>query len=266
LANDEAALDYRTGRDWRSLQDTATSAQLLYLTSQHWEAQRRSTDFYTEGPLLWLEVDAILREQSHGNKSIDDFAHSFYGPPSYAPESGDPKVVPYTFEDVVTSLNAIVPYDWGTFFHKHLNALRPELPAQGLEASGWRVVYQEYPNDACGDADTTTGLTDLRYSIGLIIDENDGVVDVLPDSPAGHANIAPAGKVVAVNHRVYSPKVLLDVITAAKGDPNPISIFVLRDGYYEDFQVNYHSGLRYPRLEFIPGKSDILSSIVKPRR
>ena len=112
LAGDEAVLAYCTGRDWRPLQDTATAAQLLYLASPHWEALRRSTDYYIEGPLLWLEVDSILRQQSHGRKSIDDFARAFYGPPSLA-AGAEPVVLPYTFDDVVKALNSVAPYDLG---------------------------------------------------------------------------------------------------------------------------------------------------------
>jgi predicted metalloprotease with PDZ domain len=266
MANDEAVLDYRTGRDWRSLQDTATAAQLLYLASPHWEALRRSNDYYTEGPLLWLEVDSIMRTQSRGNKSIDDFTRAFYGLPNYDPKSGDLKVLPYTFDDVVTSLNSIVPYDWDSFFRHRLEALRPEPPARGLEAAGWHVVYTDVPNDASLDAETATGLTDLRYSIGLVIDDKSEIVDVLPDSAAGHAGLAPEWKVAAVNHRVYSPQLLLDAITAAKTDHQPIVVMVLQDNYYADFQVDYHDGLRYPHLERIASKADLLPAIVRPRR
>lgn len=266
MANDEAVLDYSAGRDWRSLQDTATAAQLLYLASPHWTALRRSTDYYTEGPLFWLEVDSILRTQSHGSKSIDDFARAFYGPSSYDSRNGNLTVVPYTFEDVVSSLNSIVPYGWAPFLRQRLDALRPEPPAQGLEAAGWHVIYTEDPNDASRDAETTTGVSDLRYSIGLTIDVNGEIVDVLPDSSAGRAGLAPDWKIAAVNRRIYSPELLRDAITTAKGGHEPMVLMVLRDGYYADFQLDYHGGLRYPHLERIADKPDILPAILKPQR
>jgi predicted metalloprotease with PDZ domain len=266
LADDEAAMEYRTGRDWRPLQDTATAAQLLYLASPQWEGVRRSNDYYTEGPLLWLEVDSIMRVESHGNKSIDDFTHAFYGPPNYDPKTGAPKVVPYSFQDVVTALNSIVFYDWNSFFRQRLDALRPEPPAPGLEVAGWHVVYTDVLNDATRDAQATTGETDLRYSIGLTIGENGEIIDVLPDSPAGHAGIAPEWKIAAVNHRAYSPELLLNAITAAKANGSAISVMVLRDGYYADFQVDYYGGQRYPHLEPIAGKADLLTAIARPHR
>ena len=38
---------------------------------------------------------------------------------------------------------------------------------------------------------------------------------------------------------------------------------VLHDAYYTDFQVDYHDGLRYSRLERLTGKADLLPA-VKP--
>lgn len=266
LADDEAEMDYQSGRAWRSLGDTGTAAQLLYTASSHWEAERRSNDYYTEGRLLWLEVDSILRTQSGGNKSIDDFAHAFYGPPDYDPTSGPPKVVPYTFQDVVTTLNALVPYDWNAFFRQRLDAIRPEPPTLGLVKAGWHVVYTQVPSEATKDAEATNDDTDLRYSIGLRIGENGEIIDVLPDSAAGRAGVTPESKITAVNHRVYSKDLLISAIALAQDSRNPISVTVLRDGYFADVQIDYHAGLRYPHLEPIPGKVDLLPAIAKPRR
>jgi predicted metalloprotease with PDZ domain len=266
LADDEAEMDYQSGRAWRSLGDTGTAAQLLYTASSHWEAERRSNDYYTEGRLLWLEVDSILHTQSGGNKSIDDFAHAFYGPPDYDPTSGPPKVVPYTFQDVVTTLNALVPYDWNAFFRQRLDAIRPEPPTLGLVKAGWHVVYTQVPSEATKDAEATNDDTDLRYSIGLRIGENGEIIDVLPDSAAGRAGVTPESKITAVNHRVYSKDLLISAIALAQDSRNPISVTVLRDGYFADVQIDYHAGLRYPHLEPIPGKVDLLPAIAKPRR
>src|SRR5262245_43274508 len=52
-----ADLDNQSGRKWRPLADTTTAAQLLYFAPGQWTAYRRSTDFYDEGWLIWLDVD-----------------------------------------------------------------------------------------------------------------------------------------------------------------------------------------------------------------
>ena len=36
-------------------------------------------DFYDEGTLLWLEVDVLIRTQTKGEKSLDDFCKAFFG-------------------------------------------------------------------------------------------------------------------------------------------------------------------------------------------
>ena len=111
LALSAATLDVRPGRTWRDLSDTAVSAQILIDASDGWDNWRRNVDYYPEGELIWLEADTIIRKQSGGKKSINDFCARFHG------LGGDtaPKVVPYTFEDIVENLNAVVPYDWADF-------------------------------------------------------------------------------------------------------------------------------------------------------
>src|SRR5580692_156573 len=94
----------------------AVAAQILIDASDGWDNWRRNVDYYPEGELIWLEVDTLIRKQSKGKKSINDFCARFHG------LGGDttPKVVPYTFDDVVENLNAVVPYDWATFLHERL--------------------------------------------------------------------------------------------------------------------------------------------------
>src|SRR5262245_29499822 len=101
-AETAAALNNTPGRIWRPLQDTADAAQLLYGAPQEFESWRRGVDFYPEGFLIWLEVDTVIRQQSHGAKSLNDFGRLFHGG-----QSTTPKVVPYTFDDVVNALNQI---------------------------------------------------------------------------------------------------------------------------------------------------------------
>src|SRR5215510_13364633 len=102
-----APLDNQVGREWRSLADTAVSAQLLYEARGDWESLRRGTDFYDEGALIWLEADTIIRKQTQNRKSLDDFCRAFHGGTSSPPE-----VKPYMLDDVVRTLNTIAPYDW----------------------------------------------------------------------------------------------------------------------------------------------------------
>src|SRR5438270_9411270 len=113
LAYTAAMLDHRAGRTWRPLQDTATSVQTLFAAPPEWVNWRRSADYYPEGYLIWLDVDTTLLKQSNGQKSLNDFCKIFFGGPG-----GVPKVVTYKFEDVVSTLNQVVAYDWAKFLRE----------------------------------------------------------------------------------------------------------------------------------------------------
>src|SRR5262245_40631658 len=138
LAAIGATLDHQAGRSWRPLVDTAVSAQVLYGAPDGWESWRRSVDFYGEGVLIWLEADAIIRRESHGTKSLDDFCRLFHGG-----TSGEPQVKPYTFDELVNALGQVVPYNWSGFFTTRLTSTSPRAPLGGIEACGWKVAYSE---------------------------------------------------------------------------------------------------------------------------
>jgi predicted metalloprotease with PDZ domain len=106
IASIAASMAHRTGREWRSLQDTADAAPLTYYGGHGWGNWRRGTDFYPEGQLLWLDVDSKIRELSHGRRSLDDFAHAFYGM-----DNGSYVTRTYTEQDVIDTLNKVQPFD-----------------------------------------------------------------------------------------------------------------------------------------------------------
>ena len=77
LAATAADLDHRAGRTWRPLEDTARSVQTLRMMGSQWSNWRRGLDYYPEGQLIWLEVDSIIRQQTHGQRSMNDFCRCF---------------------------------------------------------------------------------------------------------------------------------------------------------------------------------------------
>ncbi len=261
LAIYQAEMDTRTGRGWRNLQDVSRSAQMLYSAGEPWTILRRSTDFYREGPLLWLQVDSILREKSKGARSLDTFAADFFGPPD-----GVIVVKPYTYQDLTSALNQVVPYDWNGLLQGNLLATRPTPVSPGLEAAGWTVVYTDEPNQAAVDAESISQQTDLSTSLGLVIEQDGTIADLAPDSAAGRAGLAPASKLVGVNHRVYSADLLRQAIVGAETGSQAIDLLTLTDGYYAEFSVDYHGGLHSPHLARIFGKPDLLTPILAPRR
>ncbi len=261
-----AYLDQRPGRTWRPLADTAVAAQMLYGARPDWASWRRGVDYYDESDLIWLEADTIIRQRSHGARSLDDFCRQFYGG-----TSGAPVVVTYTFEDVVTALNEAAAYDWRNFFLTRLESNGPHAPLGGIEGGGWRLVYTDVVNEHLRSAEEATDVFDVRFSLGVILrhkenDKDDGkIIDVIPGSPAAQAGIGPGMKLIAVNGRQWSPVLVREAIRSAKGGAEPIELLVENAEYYKTYRLDYHDGERYPHLEREPGRPDVLEQILRAR-
>jgi predicted metalloprotease with PDZ domain len=260
-AGTAAWLQTRKGRDWRPLADTAVAAQIGYTQAHEWRPRTRSTDFYTESAMLWLEADTLIRSTTHGAKSLDDFCRLFYGPPSTAP-----KLVPYDFNDVVKALNTVMPYDWRGFWTLRLNRVQPDAPLEGLTASGWRLVFGAEPSLVeKGDA-VLDKSTNLYYSLGLTLkDEGAVIADVVPGTPADAAGIAPGSNLMAVNDRKYSKDVLQDALKADSTEPRTLRLLLLKDDLFNTVEVHYAGHARHPRLERESSTPDLLTTIMTAR-
>ena len=259
LASTTAQMDSRAGRQWRNLQDTATAASLLYESPTEWANLRRGVDFYREGVLLWLEADTLIRQQTGGAKSLDDFTHAFHG--GVTP----PAVVTYTFDDVVNGLNAVTPYDWRTFLREHLDAFTTHAPLRGIENAGWELVYNGEPNKEDAQLEEDHKFTDVRYSLGFSVGEDGVIADVFGGSLAEKAGIGPSMKLVAVNGRALSGKLLKQALIEAKSPGSgPIELLVQRDEFYQIYRLDYHGGPRYPHLHRNEKVPDLLELICKP--
>ncbi len=256
LAYTAAMLEHRVGRTWRPLEDTARSVQILRLGGPEWQNWRRGLDYYPEGGLIWLEVDTTIREQSHGQKSLDDFCRAFYGG-----ESGPPKVIPYQFDDIVSALNSVVPYDWAGLLKQRLNSTAPHAPVGGIEGGGWKVAYSDHPNLFIQGAEKEGKFVDAFYSIGFAAKADGSLIDVIPGSAAYAAGVGPGMKVLAVNGRRWSIDVFRDALRTAKGGSRPIELLVENADFFKTYSVDYHGGEKYPHLERTSGE-DRLSKII----
>jgi predicted metalloprotease with PDZ domain len=253
LANISASLGpSRPGRTWRPLLDTAVGQGLGF--SRGWANWRRGTDYYDEGDLLWLEVATIIYQQSHGQKTIEDFTHLFYGGANNGLE-----VKTYTFDEIVRALNSIAPYDWASFLNDRLSSTSPNPPFGGIENAGWKFVL----NDVAPRGQQRRGGPGDQYSIGLQIGEDGNVGDSIVGGPAFNAGITSGMKIVGVNARVYTHDVLEDAIKAAKDSSQPITLLVVVDDYYKTCNVDYHGGARYPHLVRDENKPDYLDELAK---
>ncbi len=259
LAYDSALLDREAGRTWRPLADTAVAAQILYGSRADYRDLRRTVDYYEEGTLIWLDADVTIRTLSKGRKSLDDFCKLWAGAPATAPE-----VKPYTFEDVVRTLNAVQPYDWAAFLNERLQSTAAHAPLNGIVNGGYNLVYTPERSGFQKTFEGTRKLADLSYSLGLMVRENGEIVDVHLESPAYRAALAPATKIIAVNGREFNPAVLRNAVADAVKGTAPI-VLIVKDGeYYKTFSLDYHGGEKYPHLERNKAKADLISDIIRP--
>jgi predicted metalloprotease with PDZ domain len=263
LARVAAYLDW-PGRTWRSLEDTAVAAQLLYDASRNWAAWRRSVDFYDEGWLIWLDADILIRQQSHGQKSLDDFCRRFYGPPD-----SSPKLAPYTLDDIIAALNATFPYDWRGFFNARVYEINPHPPIGGIEHGGWQLAYSDQENAVIHVRETVDDMVDLSYSLGIVVqtgsgEDNGKLADVIPGRPAADAGLGPGMRLVSVNGRGFTPGALHEAIAEAKGTNKVITITADNGGFVLTYNVQYHGGERYPHLVRNTAQPDLLSDTLKP--
>jgi predicted metalloprotease with PDZ domain len=258
LANVAAMLDHQSGRSWRKLQDTADSAAQLYYAPHQWESWRRSTDFYEEGELDWLWVDSIIRTQTNGKKSIDDFCRLFHGG-THTP----PMVKPYTFDDVVNALNQIAPYDWRGFWTERLTNHGPGAPLGGIEGSGWKLVYDENRTDYERAWEDEHRGIDASFSIGLLAGEDGVIADTIEGMSAARAGIGPGMKIVAVNGRRFTIQILRDALAARKTSKEPLQLIVENTEYFRTFNLDYHDGEKYPHLVRDESRPDQLTDITR---
>ncbi|WP_256645988.1 M61 family metallopeptidase [Thermomonas paludicola] len=249
----------RPGLSWRSVQDTTNDPIIASRAPRAYRNYQMSEDYYSAGQMIWLEADALIRSKTGGKKSLDDFARAFFGVNNGEWEQQNT----YIFEDVVATLNGVMAYDWATFLRARLDG-KTGLTG-GIEAAGWKLVFKDTPN-AYAKGASRGGGGDFVYSLGLSLGKDGSVGDVRWDSPAFNAGIGSGATVIAVNGQAYGNDVLEDAVKAAKSDKAPIELMLKEFDRYRTVQLDYHGGLRYPHLERIEGKPDLLTPILTARK
>jgi predicted metalloprotease with PDZ domain len=260
LATVYSEMDTETGRATTPLIDLTTGAPYYYLARGDYGAIRRNAgDFYTEGELVWLDVDTIIRERSHGARSLDTFLHRYT-----EPALTGPIVKTYTRGEIETLLNEVEPYDWHAFFDKYVYQRSVHPPADELARSGWKFVYTEKPNAfiTASQADDP-GITGW-YSYGADLSAKGVVRDVREGSPAWRAGLAPGMHVLAVDNQEFSAGVFEYALKKAQHSSAPISLITSQTGWFQTLSLDYHDGVRYPHLERIEGTPDMLAAIMVP--
>ena len=266
LAISAANLDMKPGREWRSTGDTAVAASVLRSREMAWSNWKRGQDYYQEGELLWLDADTLIRKLTNNKKSLDDFEKIFLGKGG----NTDALIVPYTFDELVADLNAVAPYDWGTFLHDRVDRINPRADVAGIEQGGYKLVYKDKPSATERAASATPGARgrggfDCWFSLGVRIGSDGLIGDVRWNGPADKARLAPGDKIIAIGDQIFSTDALRAAIRAAKASTDPIHLMVQADSFVRTVNVDYHDGERYPVLERMEAMPALLDEITMPR-
>jgi len=262
IANIAAYYKEQPGRRWRSLQDTTYDEVVApRFLPRAWPSWRRSLDYYDEGFLIWLDADTLIREQSQGRYSLDDFARRFFGIKDgcLGPET-------YTFEDVVAALNDVLPYDWQSFLLERLRSLDRD-PLDGITRGGYRLVYSQEAGKYYESAESRGKSTSFWYSLGLSVDNEGKVKTVRWEGPAFKAGLSPGMQIQAVNG-VMSDVAgrLKEAVKVSVNTTGPIELTIKDQDHSRVARVDYHDGARYPHLQRIEVQKPLLDCIRAARR
>jgi predicted metalloprotease with PDZ domain len=260
LASIAANLDSRRAREWRPLIDTTNDPILSARRPKGWTSWQRSEDYYNEGMLIWLEADAILRRETRGAKSMDDFARAFFGG-----RDGDWGVVTYDFDEVAATLNKVHPYDWAGFLRTRVYETNKNAPLAGFTDNGYRLIYTEEPTPVLRTQEAS-GSLDLTYSLGLVVAKDGDVTQVNWGGPAFERGMDVNNMIVSVNGEGYSHDRLKAAVTAAKAGNAPVRLMLKERDSYREVAIDYRGGLRYPRLEKIGTGEGGLDRLLAPRK
>jgi predicted metalloprotease with PDZ domain len=260
LALTAATYQHRVGREWRSVADTTNDPIVSARRPAPWRSWLRNEDYYSEGLLVWLDADTLIRERTDGRRSLDDFARAFFGI-----NDGSWVPVTYTLDDVVAALNAVLEHDWAAFFDERVYEAGTPPPLDGLTRGGYRLVFDDERSEFQREAEAYARNADFSYSLGLSFGENGNVTGVQWDGPAFDQGVTVGTQVVAVNGVSYSNESLRRAVTAAKTAETPIELLLRNGDQYRTIALDYRDGLRYPHLERDTAATDHLTEILAPR-
>lgn len=250
---------HQQGRQWRTLTDTAAASHILRDKSPNWSGLRRSQDYYMEGMLFWLEADAIIRRNSDGARSLDDFCQKFLGSTSAL---GRP--LAFTREDVIRELRAVANLDWDSLIRRRTESLQEQFDPTVASLLGYEFrLMRKAPNIPAETFRHQSGV-DVLDSLGMVLSQAGDVQNLLIGSPADRARLGPAMKVIGVNGRKWSGSRLVEALIQSQ-DQRPIDLLVADGDELRTIQLHYYDGPRYWSLVRQEQEADLLGEILKAK-
>jgi predicted metalloprotease with PDZ domain len=262
ILSSAVTLGLRSGRLWRSVEDTAVSARLLRNRGLYWYDRRRGQEYYSEGAMFWMEADALIRCATEGAKSLDDFCRELFDVP-VRPVGAQ---ATYTRGDVVRVLAGLSPgTDWDGLIRSRIEEPAGSLDMQPVvRLMGWEMQFADEPTAEQKKLQSDEEGVNLRTSLGLRVSKEAEIVDIVPGGPADEAGLAYGMKVMAVEGWEYSKERLKEAVKETARTKG-VEFVVSFGGRVETRRVEYEGGARVPRLVRVEGERDWLSEVVKGR-
>ena len=259
LAKIAATYDVRPGGLWRTMADTTRDPIIASRAPLPWPSWQRSEDYYSQGLLMWLAADTLIRERTDDARSLDDFAKAFFGV-----EPGRIDTLTYEFEDVVATLEQVADHDWRRFLKSELESREPGAPLEGLERGGYRLVYNAFRSDFCERFDALNRQYDLRFSIGLNIGKDGVLQEVMWGGAGFEAGLTAGSQVQEVEGEAYSEAVMAAAVGRTR-ETGVVNLKVATRSFHRDVALRHDGGHRFPHLERIPGRRARLDEIFASR-
>jgi predicted metalloprotease with PDZ domain len=255
LAEIAATHHVRSGSRWRPMSDTTRDPIIAERSPLPWPSWQRSEDYYTEGALVWLDIDTRIRELTDESRSLDDFAREFFGD-----DDGVWVTNTYTFDDVVLALNNLAPFEWHDFLCDKLHNTTAGAPLCGLQRGGYKLVYRDVQSEYQAGKEVVFGSTNLLFSIGLIVSSGGEIIEVLWESPAFAVGLTAGSQILEVNSEPYCASRIKNAVAK----PGSFELRVATGKHQRAVTIE-SCGNRYPHLEAIGGARLRLDEILEPR-
>jgi predicted metalloprotease with PDZ domain len=145
-----------------------------------------------------------------------------------------------------------------------VGATSAHAPLGGIERDGWKLIYNDQPNELKKAAEKVSKSADVSYSLGFMVAEDGKLDDVIVGSPAYESGIGPGMTLIAVNGRRWTPEVLRAALKEAETSTAPIELLVENAQFFRTYSIPYHGGEENPHLERVAGQPDLLTVLLKP--
>jgi predicted metalloprotease with PDZ domain len=162
-------------------------------------------------------------------------------------------------------LNEVQPYDWRGYLQRKVYDIAAQPPFEGITQGGYRLVFTAEPTKWTKSGEKSGKNNDLTYSGGFVVGNDGKIGSVLWDSAAFNAGITVGSQVMAVNGRNFSGDAIKGAIKAAAGKGAAPELLIHDGDVYRTVKLDWHGGLRYPRLQKVGTGQGTLDALLAPR-